>query len=906
MKLLLFLLLILSANLFAQLTPSWSREFIGPIYQIKSVDIDNDQKNEIVASGESGLIAIDDDNSLLWHVYTGSAEKLIPLQYDSDANLEFAVVSWLDIKIFDDDGTRLLWTMYTNWSSQKLPFAILDDRLVSYYTYSSGSESNGLMFADEYSPFYYLPYAPTNSLVGVDSDNDGKNDLLFGINNYQTLFKLDKNGNELATVDLGYSSAVYLWGGLSQNSQVMLLVGTYDGEIHALDINGNELWSQTLSSTNVVKIKKDSLGGFLVVTNNDSGWTDGTINVVSKIDENNGSILWQYSSGSEITKAIAQRDDMIAAGFEAGFKVFDQNGTITHEANISQEHSGYYLDVHALRFGTLGYLDGLFVGTLDIDLFNDTLHKKIYSGGTLVHKIATGDMNGDGKDEIAVEDEQRVYLYDSNGTLLWVKDRYHIFNDYNFADLDGDGNNELLVGYDGKLAPLNYNGDELWSNTGYYSNIYPAIDLFDYDGDGLKDLFSAGLDYDTQKYILHIWSGKTGAVLSEISTDISSMSTIKVIDIHGDKKLFYDDYGYMYYIDLNDTTASPHYTNFSLSYEHKLNEYKDLNGDGVVDIVTASNSGSDSLTIKKIDLTQTDEFGQLSPASSATITSPDYAKMIKLFDYNSDGTYEVLVVYEKEVALYDFSGNKIWSKGITDEYGDTRMLSDVKVVDNVLVVAGKEIDILDNNGVLLQKLSPPNYMSSTNYYLPTALAKTSAQDLQLVFGAMGIFSYTGVQIDTSALPTLSYKAGWNLVAVPVNQTVPLSNIDGLAIAWEYNNGRWNVHTTNEVDYQAAHDFNFPQFDAIVPTRGVWIKSSLAGTITLFSEANSLATLHQGWNLIGGVAITPTALHSLNQNIDLVWKYTNQDTWEGKSFIEGISLDTLTDIQAHEGFWVYVK
>jgi hypothetical protein len=58
-------------------------------------------------------------------------------------------------------------------------------------------------------------------------------------------------------------------------------------------------------------------------------------------------------------------------------------------------------------------------------------------------------------------------------------------------------------------------------------------------------------------------------------------------------------------------------------------------------------------------------------------------------------------------------------------------------------------------------------------------------------------------------------------------------------------------------------------------------------------------------LIGGVKTSVSELHSKYPNADLIYKYT-QNGWLGKSYIPDNSLDTLENIEANEGFWVYVK
>jgi hypothetical protein len=872
---------------------------------MKFADINGDGSKEIIASGESGIFAINDKGVLLWSNFVNTIHDMIAFQYDNDKFPEFAVSNGLDVDIYDNNGSYITGKNMKVFSSVNLPIASLGSKIASYHQsdVTGVYHAHGIELTDDYDAFYDASDIPGYGLASIDSNGDGIHDTLFGLSDRNVTFSLDKNLNQIWKKEIELSNDDYLsyiWAGKLKNGYFVELVSSNDGYLFELNKQGKKVWSQKLDSE-AGKIVHDKDGGFLIATNFRSSFFPATQNTIYKVNENSGSVEWMYSFKNNLTRDITQDNHKIAAGFNGDIKILNENGTISQEINAtSYINNTNYLFVNSLKYGTLGSKSGLFVGTQDIDrIYNGNKKEKIYTGGTLVYEVASGDVDGDGKDEIAVTDRYRLYLYYFAGKLLWSKMGYSFYSDsrnkdINFADVNGDGKDELIVkSADQKFTVLDSKGDVLWDK-----NIDPyLVYLYDFDGDGAKDIFVAYSKQNSE--VVQVFSGKDGTLLHDYGISDTGIYYLKVLNINGGRRLYYySDYS-MHWIDLISTFASGN--SVSMNSGTILSQYKDFNGDGNQDMAISLAHNSTSTSVYLYDLSKSGT----ALIRTVNLENQYQIKQIKFFDYNGDGTYEVIAVCNEGVYLYNLNGALIWKFEMVDEFGDNRSLGDVKIVGNQLIVSGKEIYILDKNGHKLQEISADSYMSSEGYFLPTTLAKTGENSLQLVFGAMGIYSYGGFALNTSSMPNISYKAGWNLVASPVNKSISLNQFKNLTTAWKYQNNKWYMYSNDDVAKQKAQTAGMEQFDAIAPKQGVWIKSTKDGKFTVDGVKNTFAILKNGWNLTGGVKTTVGELHAKYPNADIILKYTSNG-WKGKSYNPTISLNTLQSIEANEGFWIHVK
>lgn len=103
--------------------------------------------------------------------------------------------------------------------------------------------------------------------------------------------------------------------------------------------------------------------------------------------------------------------------------------------------------------------------------------------GDCISRLAVGDVNNDGANEIVAVSNRKIHLISSSGTILWER----VASGFpSLADLDGDGDLEILLSADQYLYAWDSDGNEFWprkdlSNGG--SDLSP-IAIGDLDGDG--------------------------------------------------------------------------------------------------------------------------------------------------------------------------------------------------------------------------------------------------------------------------------------------------------------------------------------------------------------------------------------------------------------------------------------
>jgi hypothetical protein len=612
----------------------------------------------------------------------------------------------------------------------KLPTALLNKHIVTYKNDGIDDTHDGLVYADNLEGVFYPPCetyktcqsftdVPPNGLASVDTNSDGIYDVLYGIADTNVTFKLDKNGDEVWRKELSTGSNLdYIWAGKRIDGTEIELIAS-GGNILAFDKNGQALWTERCIDYSVENIVHDKNGGFLVTGYGKTGQPD-----MCKLNETNGSIAW-YKYDINL---IAQNDSRIAVSKMQTVQLLDEKGSLIHEANISSFHSDYFTDgyLHAssLRFGTLGAKSGLYVGSMDIHRMNtDGTLQEIFSGGDLIQAMASGDMDNDGADEIVAEDMHRLYLYDNTGKLLWKKDEVTLLEHLQFADLSGNGRKMLIANVEDNISIIDIHGNTLWS-----INSNPnIIETADYNNDGAQDLYVSD---DTD--FIKVYNGKNGELLRNFGkVDSACNYFLKVFNIDGITRLFYEDGGNVYWIDSNET-AGKHPTSLKAWWSYKF-DYANYTDDNISDIVIGKKAEDDD-AVFDISI-----YDPVANKNVLTITIPEKnVKKIKLVHLTDDGKYTLLVISKGKVALYDLKGKMIWDYTVDQ----SRNLSDVKIADSILYVAGKEIYVLDKNGKKLEEISSTNYMSSTEYFVKTTLTKSkTTSKVQLVEGTMGLYSY---------------------------------------------------------------------------------------------------------------------------------------------------------------------
>ncbi|NGX17232.1 FG-GAP-like repeat-containing protein [Wenzhouxiangella sp. XN24] len=163
---------------------------------------------------------------------------------------------------------------------------------------------------------------------------------------------------------------------------------------------------------------------------------------------------------------------------------------------------------------------------------------------------AVADFDGDTFAEIVAYDQQNVYLFEQNGTLIWQQPfANNGQSQLTVADLDGDGEVEFafLAGTGnspGYMVAFDTDGQQLWSHAGNSALSPPAINRFtgpnitawDANADGAADLvvhYDNGVPADTGIYI---FDGRDGSVLEFVTIDsyFTEQRFITIADIDDD------------------------------------------------------------------------------------------------------------------------------------------------------------------------------------------------------------------------------------------------------------------------------------------------------------------------------------------------------------------------------------
>lgn len=249
--------------------------------------------------------------------------------------------------------------------------------------------------------------------------------------------------------------------------------------VHAFDKEGNRLWylelgmnASTDASIPVVDLDEDDRDEAVVLTEDDNGI--GTVWAI-KVNNTQGTVLWNITLGGDARRVAAGdlnndgRNEIVVLS-TGGVYIFDSNGNQLYRFNINTNLSATPV-----------------IGDLDRDGVNEVIFashndKKIYiisngiprnftistsplSTGRVASNVALGDLNGDGKLEIAAGDiVNNIYVWYDNGTIIEQKlidvseTGTRLFSSAMIADLERDGNRELILGHDsGRIYVFTYN-----------------------------------------------------------------------------------------------------------------------------------------------------------------------------------------------------------------------------------------------------------------------------------------------------------------------------------------------------------------------------------------------------------------------------------------------------------------
>jgi FG-GAP-like repeat/PASTA domain len=230
--------------------------------------------------------------------------------------------------------------------------------------------------------------------------------------------------------------------------------------------------------------------------------------------------------------------------------------------------------------------DGTFAARHDYDGGDGTTY------GT--NSVAVGDLNGDGKPDLAGGSEGGVSILLNNGDgTFGAKTDYDVGGGeaVAIADLNGDGNVDLVTddGFNVSVV-LNHGGGQLEQAQRLRINEVDASDVFvaDLTGDGKPDVVATDFDYDGLEVLLNDGSGRLRPYLGYPAA--AGLLWLAIGDVNGDGTQDLVTAGKTVSILRNrgDGTLLPKrdYT-YGKRTPHAV-ALGDLNGDGKPDLVTAN------------------------------------------------------------------------------------------------------------------------------------------------------------------------------------------------------------------------------------------------------------------------------------------------------------------------------
>jgi hypothetical protein len=292
-----------------------------------------------------------------------------------------------------------------------------------------------------------------------------------------TFYIWDTLGNNLANITAGKD---LLLSHPAITKEGIILTGAAPGKslgtitqstgVHAFDGFGNKLWYlelggavNYLASIPVGDIDGDGIDEAVILTQdiNSANPVDGKIWVI-KVNSTQATILWSRdlmgdARSAEISDLDGNGMNEVIVTSSSGAYIFDNSGNQLYKFNINSNQAS----------PATGDMDG--TGVIGAAIASND-EKKVYlirngslkefsSIGRIASNLALGDINGDGKMEIAAGDLYgNLYVWDNHGNVLEnTRVTNEMFTSAVIGDLEGDGNKEIILGnYNGNIYTYTY------------------------------------------------------------------------------------------------------------------------------------------------------------------------------------------------------------------------------------------------------------------------------------------------------------------------------------------------------------------------------------------------------------------------------------------------------------------
>jgi hypothetical protein len=358
-----------------------------------------------------------------------------------------------------------------------------------------------------------------SAIVLTDLDGDGRAQVVVGSAD-GAVSQLDDTGNPAWSFRTAGTASVggTVWAilpclttaDLEGDGQVELLAGSYDGQVYALDANGQEHWSFDVGGP-VLGLWAGDLDGDGQPEILPNPYRGGDLYVL----EQDGRLAWQQGTESEI--GLVQGGDVDGDGqaeivlLSASWNLHLLEGDgrpVWHSDAMALSHAHATPDPGQLLVRDLDGNGRAEIAVVTIDppigvyvFQGDGSQAWSYPLGTSSStsaRLTAGDVDEDGDLEIAVTTavHEPVYVLDSEGRLLAEYRTWGTSGSLELADLDGNGLDEVLVATETGLQVFGTSDQverrELWRSPSL--GPVAALTLGDTDGDGRGEVLAGSQD----------------------------------------------------------------------------------------------------------------------------------------------------------------------------------------------------------------------------------------------------------------------------------------------------------------------------------------------------------------------------------------------------------------------------
>lgn len=881
-----------------------NRDLMG-IEQIKFLDIDNDGKNEILVSNWMEFAILDDNGSQIsrQNVVDSMASNALACDWYKDAN-------GVTIVAANQGNTPTIFGYsYTNTPTYpvNLKWAVVADPYSNLIKDRLKIVDNKLLIMNS------VGQSETNSTNSLykQSLSDGSREANITISGFMETMDVSSQYDFIA---IGSTHTMYEPPYAITKKLHLYRLSDFSSLMKPLDFD--------------LYIRKISIveNAILVVTNDKAYMGDAIHNKTYLFTYANNTLTQQFvydSSTKEVTSSSLYKQDgnlQVILGFKDGTSsLLNANGQVTHTYDLSQGLGLYAQPISAINF------DGnkTIIGGLDIHLLGENnTTSPFYQSGNLVASVLKLNDDNDTNDEFVVNDG-RLYLYDDNGSLSWT--HHARINQMAVGDVNGDGKDEVVITDQMGLHVLDKNHTSLLDIN---QTEIIKLALKDINGDGKSEficlIYGNSGDslkiFDYNKTLLH------EIALGDFATNSGFLDVIP--STHSGGYSILANLSNLWRVDLDGNKVALEYNNWA-NDAYKTVLLDDYNKDGRVEIVrTYQNTTTNKYGIKYIDTEIIDLDTYQGKILRAFDVTDKEIRGIALFDYNDDGTNEILISDGDSLYLYNNNGTQIWkfnqALNTTSTSFEENHFTHIKVAyqsdkNHKIFISGYTFYQFDKNGNFIDKIKPSKgYMvtSSGSYANPFDIAN----DGKILLGQMGAFKINATLNPLPVVISLHLQEGWNLITLPVDITISSSALlqhfpHGSQI-WKYENSSWQYYSNNAQNRNLAVSKGHDLVASLSAGDGFWIYNTLSedrifeGNSYAITQKAKFQNIALPWTLLG--AGQNTSLYDItnsNEAIGLIWSYN--DGWQAFStdhtifqLLESYQIPIIDTISRGRGFWIY--